>query len=129
MSWMDESHFLEMWYEKTQNPYFVWSAYKFFRASNRPVPKWVLKYLDAGASQLLSGMEPMNALEFAPASHKNILSEFYTSVEHVHIVTEYVELIETSNAITAKQLLANKYRKDVNAIEQILLDAVQPESS
>jgi len=126
MSWMDESQFLKLWYEKTQNPYFVWSAYKFFRNSNRPVPKWVLHYLDDSANDLLKGVEPLDALDFTQSDSKSILNEFYVSVEHVHIVTEYVDLLEKLEANTARQQLADKYQKSIAVIEQILVDAVQP---
>jgi len=123
---MDESQFLKLWYEKTQNPYFVWSAYKFFRNSNRPVPKWVLHYLDDSANDLLKGVEPLDALDFTQSDSKSILNEFYVSVEHVHIVTEYVDLLEKLEANTARQQLADKYQKSIAVIEQILVDAVQP---
>ena len=123
---MDESHFLELWYEKTQNPYFVWSAYRFFRNTNRPVPKWVLHYLDDSANDLLQGIEPLAALDFKQENGNDILDKFYQSIEHVYIVTEYAELIENESATKAKEVLAEKYQKSLPAIEKILLDAVQP---
>ena len=126
MSWMDESHFLKLWYEKTQNPYFVWSAYRFFRLTNRPVPKWVLHYLDDSANALLQGVEPLTALDFKQPGGNDILQKFYQSIEHVYIVTEYAELIETESPNKAKELLADKYHKSLPAINKILLDAVQP---
>lgn len=127
MSWMDESHFLELWYKKTQNPYFVWSAYKFFRNTNRPVPKWVLSYLDKSASQLLLGKDPLSSLSFEDSgSDQNILNSFYSSIEHVHIITEYAELIETHSSIDAIETLVKKYNKSQKDIEKILKDAVQP---
>lgn len=127
MSWMDESHFLELWYEKTQNPYFVWSAYKFFRNTNRPVPKWVLSYLDRSANDLLLGKDPMTSLDFEKKGNStNILKSFYKSIEHVHIITEYAELIESSPSTDTVKKLADKYHKSPEDIEQILKDAVQP---
>ena len=127
MSWMDESHFLELWYEKTQNPYFAWSAYKFFRNTNRPVPKWVLSYLDKSAHDLLLGKDPLGSLDFSKQGQdKNILNSFYKSIEHVHIITEYAELIESQPSTDAIQLLTEKYQKSRSAIENILEDAVQP---
>ena len=127
MSWMDESHFLELWYEKTQNPYFVWSAYKFFRNTNRPVPKWVLSYLDRSANDLLLGKDPMASLDFEKKGDStNILKSFYKSIEHVHIITEYAELIESSPSTDTVKKLADKYHKSPEDIEQILKDAVQP---
>lgn len=129
MSWMDESHFLELWYEKTQNPYFVWSAYKFFRNTNRPVPKWVLSYLDRSANQLLLGKDPLGSLDFdEEGQDKNILNNFYRSIEHVHIITEYAELLENHSADAALQILIEKYNKPQIEIEQILQDAVQLEA-
>ena len=126
MSWMDESHFLKLWYEKTQNPYFVWSAYRFFRITNRPVPKWVLHYLDDSANDLLQGVEPLSALDFKQQGGNDILKKFYQSIEHVYIVTEYAEMIETESVAKAKEILAEKYQKSLPAIDKILLDAVQP---
>lgn len=127
MSWMDESHFLELWYEKTQNPYFAWSAYKFFRNTNRPVPKWVLSYLDKSAHDLLLGKDPLGSLDFnKQGQDKNILNSFYKSIEHVHIITEYAELIESQPSSDAIHLLTEKYQKPRSAIEKILEDAVQP---
>lgn len=127
MSWMDESHFLELWYEKTQNPYFAWSAYKFFRNTNRPVPKWVLSYLDRSASNLLQGKDPMASLDFEKQGEaQKILKSFYKSIEHVHIITEYAELIESGSSSDTINRLAEKYHKPAEAIEQILKDAVQP---
>lgn len=127
MSWMDESHFLELWYEKTQNPYFVWSAYKFFRNTNRPVPKWVLSYLDRSANDLLQGKDPLASLDFEKQGEaKSILKSFYKSIEHVHIITEYAELIESDSTSDTVDQLAKKYQKPREDIEQILKDAVQP---
>ena len=127
MSWMDESHFLELWYEKTQNPYFAWSAYKFFRNTNRPVPKWVLAYLDDSASNLLSGKDPLASLDFEKQGEaKNILKSFYISIEHVHIITEYAELVESNSTADTIEKIAEKYDKSYEDIEQILKDAVQP---
>jgi len=126
MSWMDESHFLELWYEKTQNPYFVWSAYRFFRNTNRPVPKWVLQYLDDSANDLLQGVNPLTALDFHQEGASNILNKFYQSIEHVYIVTEYAEITENEPAAIAKKMLSEKYQKSLAEIEQILMDAVKP---
>ena len=126
MSWMDESHFLKLWYEKTQNPYFVWSAYRFFRVTNRPVPKWVLHYLDNSANDLLQGVEPLKALDFKQPDGNDSLANFYRSIEHVYIVTEYAELIESESPSKSKEILASKYQKSLPAIDKILLDAVQP---
>jgi len=127
MSWMDESHFLELWYEKTQNPYFAWSAYKFFRNTNRPVPKWVLNYLDKSASELLLGKDPLTSLDFEQQGKaENILKSFYKSIEHVHIITEYAELLETRSSPDTIKLLSEKYRKPESDIEKILEDAVKP---
>jgi len=128
MSWMDESRFLEFWYEKTRNPYFAWSAYKFFRNTNRPVPKWVLSYLDKGAGELLGGKDPMASLDFEEkGEYSNILQSFYHSIEHVHIITEFAELIESHSSIDTVKKLSVKYNKSLSTIEQILKDAVQPE--
>jgi len=127
MSWMDESRFLELWYEKTQNPYFAWSAYKFFRNTNRPVPKWVLSYLDKSANNLLQGKDPLASLDFElKGESTNILQRFYQSIEHVHIITEYAELIESHSSSESLNKLAEKYQKPHAAIEQILIDSVQP---
>ena len=127
MSWMDESHFLELWYKKTQNPYFVWSAYRFFRNTNRPVPRWVLSYLDKSANELLLGKDPLSSLSFEDnGKDKHILDSFYKSIEHVHIITEYAELIESQSASEAVQVLVKKYNKSQDTIEKILKDAVQP---
>lgn len=127
MSWMDESYFLERWYEKTRNPYFVWSAYRFFRNTNRPVPKWVLSYLDKSANELLLGKDPLSSLNFEKNDKdENILKSFYKSIEHVHIITEYAERIESQNASDAVQSLVKKYKKTPDEIAQILQDAVQP---
>lgn len=126
MSWMDESHFLELWYEKTQNPYFVWSAYKFFRNTNRPVPKWVLSYLDKSANDLLQGKDPLASLDFEKQGEaKSILKSFYNSIEHVHIITEYAELIESQSSSETVKKLADKYQKPQEDIEHILMDAVR----
>ena len=126
MSWMDESRFLELWYEKTQNPYFAWSAYKFFRNTNRPVPKWVLSYLDDSAHELLLGKDPLSSLDFEKEGQNNILKNFYRSIEHVHIITEYAELLETNSVTDSVQKLSDKYQKPISSIEKILKDAVQP---
>jgi len=127
MSWMDESHFLELWYEKTQNPYFAWSAYKFFRNTNRPVPKWVLSYLDRSANDLLQGKDPLASLDFEKQGDaKNILKSFYNSIEHVHIITEYAELVESHSSTDTVKALAGKYQRSPEDIEKILIDAVQP---
>lgn len=127
MSWTDESQFLKMWYEKTQNPYFVWSAYIFFRKTNRPVPKWVLYYFDNSASNLLDGIKPLDALDFTGDDGDNMLNGFMESIAHVHIISEYAELIETTSNAKAKQMLATKFGKDLSSIDEILIDAVQPE--
>ena len=127
MSWTDESQFLKMWYEKTQNPYFVWSAYIFFRKTNRPVPKWVLYYFDNSASNLLEGVKPLDALDFSRTDGNNMLNGFMNSIEHVHIINEYAELIETTSNTKAKEILAMKFGKDMSSIDEILVDAVQPE--
>ena len=127
MSWMDESHFLELWYEKTQNPYFAWSAYKFFRNTNRPVPKWVLSYLDKSANDLLLGKDPLASLDFEKQGEAiSILKSFYKSIEHVHIITEYAELIESNTPSDVLDMLSRKYQKPLSDIEKILKDAVQP---
>lgn len=126
MSWMDESHFLELWYEKTQNPYFAWSAYKFFRNTNRPVPKWVLSYLDQSANGILQGKDPLASLDFEKQGQDNILKSFYRSIEHVHIITEYAEMIESQPVSEAIKQLSDKYQKPLTDIEKILKDAVQP---
>ena len=125
MSWIDESQFLKMWFEKTQNPYFVWSAYVFFRKTNRPVPKWVLFYLDNSASNLLEGVKPVDALNFAGEGANSMLTDFLKSIEHVHIINEYAELIETESSIKAKNIVAKKYGKDLSSIDEILIDAVE----
>ncbi len=127
MSWIDESQFLKLWYEKTQNPYFVWSAYMFFRKSNRPVPKWVLFYFDDSADRILQGKQPLEALEFQGGSGNSMLEDFFTSIEHVHIINEYAELLETRTKSQAQKILATKFGKDVSSIEHILRHAVQPE--
>jgi len=127
MSWADESQFLKMWYEKTQNPYFVWSAFIFFRKTNRPVPKWVLYYFDNCAGSLLHGVKPLDALDFTKEDGSNMLNGFMESIEHVHIINEYAELIETTSDTKAKEMLATKFDKDISLIDEILIDAVQPE--
>ena len=125
MSWIDESQFLKMWFEKTQNPYFVWSAYSFFRKTNRPVPKWVLYYFDNSASNLLEGVKPADALNFTGEGGNSMLTAFFNSIEHVHIINEYAELTETESSSKAKEMLSKKYNKDLSSIEEILKDAVQ----
>lgn len=127
MSWIDESQFLKIWYKKTQNPYFVWSAYKFFRNTNRPVPRWVLYYFDNSANNLLRGAEPLDALSFVNQDGSNMRKRFLQSIEQVHIVNEYAELIESETNIKAKEILAEKYHKSFSTIETILVDAIPRE--
>ena len=127
MSWIDESQFLKLWYEKTRNPYFVWSAYKFFRNTNRPVPKWVLYYFDNSANELMQGAEPLEALDFISEDGNSMLKRFLHSIEQMHIINEYAELIESETKVKAKEILAEKYETSVTAIENILVDAIPRE--
>ncbi|ADH86823.1 hypothetical protein [Desulfurivibrio alkaliphilus] len=41
-------------YEKTRNPLIAWHAYHHARALRKPVPEWVLEYLDKSAKRLLN---------------------------------------------------------------------------
>ena len=127
MSWIDESQFLQLWYEKTGNPYFVWSAYKFFRNTNRPVPKWVLYYFDDSAEDLIKGLEPMKALNFVGEDGGSMLKRFRRSIEQMHIINEYAELIESNPKIKAMESLAEKYGTSISEIETILVDAIYRE--
>ncbi len=129
MSWTDESQYLKLWYEKTQNPYFVWSAYKFFRNTNRPVPKWVLYYFDNSANSLLRGADPLSALNFTEEDGGSMLTRFFQSIEQMHIINEYAELIESGAKTKAKEILSEKYEKSMSAIEVILQDAIRQEDS
>jgi hypothetical protein len=129
MSWTDESQYLMLWYEKTQNPYFVWSAYKFFRNTNRPVPKWVLHYFDSSANRLLQSADPLRALNFTGDEGGSMLTRFLQSIEQMHIINEYAELIESGTNIKAKEILAEKYQMSMSAIEVILREAICKEDS
>ena len=127
MSWIDESQYLKLWYEKTGNPYFVWSAYKFFRNTNRPVPKWVLYYFDDSANALLQGGEPLEALDFVEEDGKTMLKRFLSSIEQMHIINEYAELIESESKTKALEILAEKYETTTDAIDGMLVDAIPHE--
>jgi hypothetical protein len=127
MSWIDESQYLKLWYEKTGNPYFVWSAYKFFRYTNRPVPKWVLYYFDNTAKELMQGTEPLEALDFLEEDGSNMLKRFLRSIEQMHIINEYAELIESETNVKARELLAEKYETTIATIDNILVDAIPRE--
>lgn len=127
MSWIDESQFLKLWYEKTRNPYFVWSAYKFFRNTNRPVPRWVLYYFDSTANELMQGAEPLEALDFVGEDGSSMLKRFLHSIEQMHIINEYAELIESETKTKAKELLAAKYETTIATIDNILVDAIPRE--
>jgi len=129
MSWIDESQFLKLWYEKTRNPYFVWSAYKFFRYTNRPVPKWVLYYFDNSANELMQGAEPLEALDFIGEDENSMLKRFLRSIEQMHIINEYAELIESETKVKAREILAEKYETSITAIENILVDAIPRDES
>ena len=124
MSWIDESQYLKLWYEKTRNPYFVWSAFKFFRNTNRPVPKWVLFYFDDSAENLLKGIEPMKAMNFLGDDEGTMLKRFKRSIEQMHIINEYAELIESNQKTKAIEMLAEKYGTSTTEIDSILVDAL-----
>ena len=53
-------------FEKTGNAFHAWDAYRWARRHDRPVPDWVMDYLD-GCSEALKDAEPRNAKDVARA--------------------------------------------------------------
>ena len=53
-------------FQKTGNAFHAWEAYRWARLNDRPVPDWVLGYLD-GCAKALEDAKPSNAKQVAQA--------------------------------------------------------------
>jgi hypothetical protein len=124
--------YIEESYRKDKNPLLAWEAYLYARENKKPIPGWVLEYLDASAQRLFEKIPRKNASNHIASAFGmysqgkgNVFRRFFGFKERCKVVLSIMQKIQEDKKMNLSQIcgdIASELEKTGRLVSNVTVE-------